>query len=58
MVEGGNNKIEMRSQREEEKRENEKEVDRCAACVVLYRDIQDKGGGAGWIWNRGSLIIF
>ena len=47
MVEGGNNKIEMRSQREEEKRENEKEVKWCAASVVLCKDIQDIGVGAG-----------
>ena len=67
MEEGGNNKVEMRRQREEEERENDdkKEVERCAACVVLCRDeegdiirnIQDEGGGAGWILNRGTLII-
>ena len=59
MEEGGNNKVEMRRQREEEERENDdkKEVERCAACVILCRDeegdiirnIQDEGGGAGWI---------
>ena len=71
MVEGGINKVEMRSRRgKEEERDNdiEKEVERSAACVVLTtcrdeegdinRNIQDKGGGAGWIWNRGTLIIF
>ena len=59
MEEGGNNKVEMRRERGKEERENDykKEVEWCAACVVLCRDeegdiirnIQDEGGRAGWI---------
>ena len=70
-VNGKDNGDEMRSQRgKEEERDNdiEKEVEQSeAACVVLTtcrdeegdinRNIQDEGGGAGWILNRGTLII-